>query len=177
MRTRPGEHNEADLGTKMVDLRRMTSLQPPVDWSSWKVATTLSAVAEAAKDCRVLIWNVRNMSGTSGWFWICVGMVIAILTVLSGGLSGNPISDDCSRQKETDKNAARRRPMKNELEHREKVFQIRTAWNPVVNGVACGHEVCKSCLDGSAVHPVCVKARPSVERRQSDLSRRDLFFV
>ena len=25
------------------------------------VATTLTAVAEAAKDCRVLVWNVRNM--------------------------------------------------------------------------------------------------------------------
>ena len=41
-----GEHNEADLGTKMVDLRRTTSLlnrtplRPPVGWSSWMVATT-----------------------------------------------------------------------------------------------------------------------------------------
>ena len=26
VRARPGKHNEADLGTKMVDLRRMTSL-------------------------------------------------------------------------------------------------------------------------------------------------------
>ena len=47
------------------------------------VATTLAAVAKAAKDCRVSIWNVRNMCETSGWFWICVAMVIAILTVLS----------------------------------------------------------------------------------------------
>ena len=36
-----GEHNEADLGTKMVDLRRMTSLlkgtplRPPMGWSSF----------------------------------------------------------------------------------------------------------------------------------------------
>ena len=35
-----GEHNEADMGTKMVDLRRMTSLLkrtpfgPPMGWSS-----------------------------------------------------------------------------------------------------------------------------------------------
>ena len=70
-----------------------------------------------------------------------MGLVIAILT--------NPISDDCSRQKETDKNAAWRRPMKNDLEHREKVFQIRTAWNLAVNGVACGHEVGKNRLDGA----------------------------
>ena len=81
----------------------------------------------------------------------------------------NPTSDDCSRRKETDKNAAWQRPMKNELEHREKVFQIRTPWIPVVNGVACGHEVCKNRLDGSAVHPVCVKDRPSIVRRQSEL--------
>ena len=66
IRARPGEHNEADLGTKMVDLRRMTSLsegtplRPPITWSSWMVATTLAAVAEAAKDCVVLIWNVKN---------------------------------------------------------------------------------------------------------------------
>ena len=78
VRARLGEHNEADLGTKMVDLRRMTSLlkgtpfRPLMGWSSWMVATTLTAVAQAAKDCRVLIWNVRNMCETSGWFWICV---------------------------------------------------------------------------------------------------------
>ena len=127
VRARPGEHNEADLGTKMVDLRRMTSLlkgtplRPPMGWSSWMVATTLRAVAEAAKDCREAIWNVSNMCETSGWFWTCVGMVIAILTVLSGGPFANPISDDCSRQKETDENAAWRRPMKNEPKHHEKV--------------------------------------------------------
>ena len=135
------------------------------------VGTTLPAIALAAKDCRVLIWNVRNMCETSACFWIGVGMVVAILTVLSGGLSANPISDDCDRQKETDKNAPWRRPMKSELEYREKVFQIQTAWNTVVTGVACGHEVCKDCLDGSAVHPVCVKARPGILRRQSELSQ------
>ena len=35
------------------------------------------------KDCCVPTWNVRNMCETSG-FWICVGMVIVILMVLSG---------------------------------------------------------------------------------------------
>ena len=88
-------------------------------WSSWMVG---DAVAEAAKYCRVLIWNVRNMCEAGGWFWICVGMVIVILTVLSGGPFANPISDDCSRQKDTD-NAGWRRPMKNELKHHEKVFR------------------------------------------------------
>ena len=39
MRTRPGKHNEEDLGTKMVNLRRVTSLlpqtplRPAVGWS------------------------------------------------------------------------------------------------------------------------------------------------
>ena len=39
VRVRLGEHNEADLGTTMVDLRRMTSLlkgtplRPPMGWS------------------------------------------------------------------------------------------------------------------------------------------------
>ena len=55
------------------------------------VAATLHAVAEAAKDCRVPIWNVRNMCETSGWFWICVGIVIVILTELSGGPFANLI--------------------------------------------------------------------------------------
>ena len=83
------------------------------------VATTVLVVAEAAKYCRVLIWNVRNEHETSGWFWICVGMVIAILMVLSDRLSANPISTDWSRQKVTDENAAWRRPLRKELvEHR-----------------------------------------------------------
>ena len=128
VRARPGEYNEADLGTKMVDLRRMTSLmkgtplQPPMGWSSWMVATTLPAVAEAAKDCRVSIWNVKNMCETSGWFWICVGMVIVILMVLSGRPFANPIGQmtEVGRRRPTTV-AARRRPMKNELEHREEV--------------------------------------------------------
>ena len=52
VRARLGEHNEADLATKMVDLRRMSSLlkgtplRPPLGWSSWMVAATLPAVAE-----------------------------------------------------------------------------------------------------------------------------------
>ena len=43
------------------------------------VAATFPAVAEAAKDCR------------GGWFWICVGMDIVILMVLSDGPFANPI--------------------------------------------------------------------------------------
>ena len=77
---------------RMTSLLRGTPLRPPVGWSSRMVAATLPAVAEAAKYCRVLIWNVRIMCETSGWFWICVGMVIVILTVLSGGPFANPIS-------------------------------------------------------------------------------------
>ena len=79
-------------------------------------------------------------------------MVTAILTVLSGGLFANPISDDCSRQIETDDNAARRRPMKKMSSSIMRRFSDPdSAWNLVANGVDCGHEVCKSRLDGSAV--------------------------
>ena len=132
------------------------------------VATTLPAVAKAA-DCRVLIWNVRSLCETSDLFWICLGMVITILTVLSDGLFANPILDDCSRQNETDENAACRGPMKNDFEHREKVFQISIAWNLVASDAAYCHEICKNRLDDSAVHPVCVKARLSIVKRQPEL--------
>ena len=101
------------------------------------VAESFTAVAEAARDCRLSIWNVRNICETNGWFRICVGMVIAILMVLSGGPSGTSISDDCSQQKETDKNAAWRRQMKR-ARTRCKIFKIRTtAWNPDGTGVIC----------------------------------------
>ena len=96
MRTKPGEHNEADLGTKMVDLRidltlkREHFIRPSEGCSSWMVAATVPTVAEAAKNCRVLIWNDHEVSG---WFWICMGIVIVFLMVLSG---------DCRRWKVTD---------------------------------------------------------------------------
>ena len=57
VRAKLGELNEADLGTKMVDLRRMTSLlkgtplRPPVGWSSWMVAATFHPVAESKCLC------------------------------------------------------------------------------------------------------------------------------
>ena len=67
------------------------------------VAATLTAFAEAAKDCRLLISNVRNMCEASGWFLFCVGMVIVILTVLSGGPFANPIGQmtDVGRSRPT----------------------------------------------------------------------------
>ena len=116
--SRPGEHNEADLELKMIDstlLLKGTPLRPPMSsmsWSSRMVAASFTAVAGAARDCRVSTWNVRNVCEANGWFRICAGMVIAILTVLSGVPPGISISDDCSQQKETDKNAAWRRQMK-----------------------------------------------------------------
>ena len=47
-----------------------------------------------------------------------------------------------------------------------------SAWNLIVNDAElwnCDNEICKNCLDGTAVYPVCVKARPSIERRQSEM--------
>ena len=136
-------NNEADLESKMIDsplLLKGTPRRPPMSsmsWSSWMVAASFPAVAEAARDCRVSTWNVRNICEANGWFRNCVGMVIAILMVLSGGLSGISISDDCSQQKETDKNAAWRRQMKRGRTPR-RIFKIRTiAWNPDGTGVIC----------------------------------------
>ena len=66
VRARPGEHNEArNKDCRFEALVKGTPLRPPMGWSSWVVATTLTAVAEAVNDCRVLIWNVRNMCETS----------------------------------------------------------------------------------------------------------------
>ena len=87
--SRPGEHNEADLESKTIDstlLLKGTPIRPPMSSSSWSsrmVAASFPEV-EAAKDFHVSIWNVRNICETNGWFRICVGMVIAILMVLSG---------------------------------------------------------------------------------------------
>ena len=59
------------------------------------VAATFPAVAEAAKDCR------------GGWFWICVGMEHCDLDgVIGRTVYESHWTDDRSRQKETDENAA-----------------------------------------------------------------------
>ena len=110
--SQPGEHNEADPESKTIVstlLLKRTPLRPPMSSSSWSlrmVAASFSEV-EAVRDCRVSIPNGRNVYETNGWFWISVGMVIAILTVLSGIPSGISISNDCSQHKETDDNALR----------------------------------------------------------------------
>ena len=57
------------------------------------VAASFSEV-EAARDCCV-IWNVRNVCETNGWLWICVGMVIVILTVLFGLQSAEGDRREC----------------------------------------------------------------------------------
>ena len=62
---------------------------------------------------------------------------MVILTVLSGGPFTNPISDDCSRHMETDKNAAWRRQTKR-ARTPCRISKIRTtAWNPDFTGVIC----------------------------------------
>ena len=133
-RGRPGvEEDRFDFSVERNTLR------PPMSSSSWSlrlVATSFSAI-EAARDCRVSIWNVRNVCETNGWFWICVGMVIAILTVLSGVPSGISISDDCSQQKETHDNAAWRCQMKR-ARTSCRVSKIPISpWNPDGAGVLC----------------------------------------
>ena len=138
----PGERNEADLESKKIYstlLLKGTPLGPQMSSSSWSLRMVAASFpeVEAARDCRVSIWNVRNVCETNGWFWICVGMVMAILTVLSGVPSGISISDDCSQQKETDENAAWRRQMER-ARTPCRIFKIRTtAWNPDGTGVTC----------------------------------------
>ena len=105
-------------------------------WSLRMVAASFPKV-DAARDCRVLMWNVRNVYETNGWFWICVGMVIAILTVVSSVPPGISISDDCNQQKETDKNAAWKHQMKR-ARTPCRISRVRTtAWNLDGTGVIC----------------------------------------
>ena len=90
------------------------------------VAATLSAVAEAAEDCRVLIWNVRNMCESNGWFRICVGM--------TGGPFANPISQmtEVDRKRPT-------RMLRNYVQWKKASSIVRrcpdpnSAWNLVAN--------------------------------------------
>ena len=154
--SQPGEHNKADLESKKIDstlLLKGTPPRPPMSSSSWSlrmVAASFFAIG-AARDCRVSIWNVRNICETNGWFWICVGLI--------------SVSDDCSQQKETDENTAWRRQMKH---HACRISKIgATAWNPdgtgVIyrserpavaggTGVVCGRKSWKRCwCDDSAV--------------------------
>ena len=137
------------------------------------VAATLSAVAEAAKYCRVVVWNVRNMCETGSWFWICVGMVIVILTVLSGRPFVNPIGQmsEVGRKRPT-------RMLHNYVQWKMSSSIMRkypdpdSAWNLIACDAEwwnCGYEICKNRLEGSAVYPVCVKTRPSILRRQSEM--------
>ena len=130
VRARPGEHNEADLGTKMVHLRRMTLAFERNTHSAANGLELMDGDDDSPRGCRgsnrLLCIDlereehVRGRVAGSGsvWEWS-----IVILTVLSSGPIANPISDDCRRQKETDETAAWRRPMKNELRHHEKVFR------------------------------------------------------
>ena len=87
-------------------------------------------------------------------------MVIVILTVVSGVPSGISMSDDCSQQKETDKNAAWKRQMKR-ARTPCRISKIRTTARNLDEsgvictserpadaggtGVACGRKSCKCC--------------------------------
>ena len=145
------------------------------------VAATLSAVAEAAKDCRVLILNVRNLCETSDWFWICVGMVIVILMVLSGRPFVNPIGQMTE--------VGRRRPTRKLHNHFQRKMSSSimrrypdpdSAWNLIACGAELwnfGHEICKNHLDSRAVNPVCVKLGRVLRDDSLRCSHEILFFV
>ena len=100
-------------------------------------------------------------------------MVIVILMVLSGRPFANPIG----RMTEV----GRRRPtrmLRNYVQWKMSSSIMRrcpdpdSAWNLIACDAElwnCGYGICKNRLDGSAVNPVCVKTRPSIERRQSEM--------
>ena len=69
-----------------------------------------------------------------------MGMVIAILTVLSGVPSSISISDDCSQQKETAENVAWRRETPNETSSNTMQDIQDSEWNPDGTGVICRSE-------------------------------------
>ena len=52
VRARPGEHNEADLGTKMVDLRRMTSLLKGTPPSTANGLELMDGGGDSLRGCR-----------------------------------------------------------------------------------------------------------------------------
>ena len=123
--SQPGEHNEADLESNKIDstlLLKGTPLRPPMSSSSWSlqmVAASFSQV-EAARDCRVSVWNVRNVCGTNGWFWIC----------------------------ETAENAAWRSQMKRARTPCRISKILTAAWNPDGTGVICRNVIsCRRCLN------------------------------
>ena len=96
----------------MVDLRRMTSLlkgtplRPQMGWGSWMVAATLSAVAEAAEDCRALLEGEEYVRDERLVLDLCGNGHCDPDGVVGRTACESHWSDDCSRQKESDENAA-----------------------------------------------------------------------
>ena len=90
--------------------------------------------------------------------------------VLSGGPFANPIGQMTE--------VGRRRPttmLRNYVQWKMS-SSIKRRWDSAWNLIACdaklwncGYEICKNRLNGSAVYPVCVKARLSIVRRQSEM--------
>ena len=102
-----------------------------------------------------------------------MGMVIVILTVLSGRPFVNPIGQmsEVGRKRPT-------RMLHNYVRWKMSSSIMRkypdpdSAWNLIACDAElwnCGYEICKNRLEGSAVYPVCVKTRPSIVRRQSEM--------
>ena len=71
VRARPGEHNEADLETKICRFQMIDLAFERKTPSTANGLELMDGGDDSLKDCRVLVRNVRNMCETSGWFWIC----------------------------------------------------------------------------------------------------------
>ena len=125
------------LESKMIDsalLFKGTPFRPPMSSSSWSLRMVAASFpqVEAARDSHVSIWNVRNVCETNGWFWTCVGTVIAILTMLSGVASRISIPDLQKRE---------------DLQTLLELVQFAGVKPADAGGigVACGRKSCKFC--------------------------------
>ncbi|CAK0793479.1 unnamed protein product [Prorocentrum cordatum] len=111
MRVKPGESNEADLGTKMVDIQRVTklmkttSLRPPGGWGCWVVAAACEK-ATAANDCSVGLYKYDGaMDRTSGSVfesWVLVALIgMGVLLLFLGLACGYAVGRCCSPRSAT----------------------------------------------------------------------------
>ena len=179
VRAGPGELNEADLGTKMVDLRRMDLAFERNTPSTANGLELIDGGGDSHRGCRgskrlpcTCPEREEYVRDERLVLDLC-GKVIVILMVLSG----RPFANSTGQMTEV----GRRRPtrmLRNYVQWKMSSSIMRrypdpdSAWSLIACDAElwnCGYEICKNRLNGSAVYPVCVKTPPSIERRQSEM--------
>ena len=90
-----------------------TTPSHPMSSSRWSLRMVAVSLPRGRGSKRLSCGHLEREKRTRDeWLVLGLGMVTAILTVFSGVPFGISSSDDCSQQKETEKNAAWRRQMK-----------------------------------------------------------------